>query len=88
MEKDTFIAHGASLLLKERFDSDKIVVPVCEKSGLMGYYDARKGGRSISPIYGENAEMSNVEISYAFKLLMDEIRTLGIYPKLHLKSKY
>ncbi len=88
MEKDTFIAHGASLLLKERFDSDKIVVPVCEKSGLMGYYDARKGGRSISPIYGENAEMSNVEISYAFKLLMDEIRTLGIYPRLHLKSKY
>ncbi len=88
MEKDTFIAHGASLLLKERFDSDKIVVPVCEKSGLMGYYDTRKGGRAISPIYGENAEMSNVEISYAFKLLMDEIRTMGIYPKLHLKSKY
>ncbi len=88
MEKDTFIAHGASLLLKERFDSDKIVVPVCEKSGLMGYYDARKGGRAISPVYGENAEMTNVEISYAFKLLLDEIRTLGIYPKLHLKSKY
>ncbi len=88
MEKDTFIAHGASLLLKERFDSDKIVVPICEKSGLMGYYDPRKGGRAISPIYGENAEMSNVEISYAFKLLLDEIRTLGIYPKLHLKSKY
>ncbi len=88
MEKDTFIAHGASLLLKERFDSDKIVVPVCEKSGLMGYYDPRKGGRAISTIYGENAEMSNIEISYAFKLLLDEIRTLGIYPKLHLKSKY
>ncbi|MEK6863166.1 MAG: DNA-directed RNA polymerase subunit B [Nanoarchaeota archaeon] len=88
MEKDTFIAHGASLLLKERFDSDKITVPVCEKSGLMGYYDPRKGGRAISTIYGENAEMSNIEISYAFKLLLDEIRTLGIYPKLHLKSKY
>ncbi|MBI2125132.1 DNA-directed RNA polymerase subunit B [Candidatus Woesearchaeota archaeon] len=88
MEKDTFIAHGASLLLKERFDSDKIVIPICEKSGLMGYYDARKGGRAISPIYGENAEMSNIEVSYAFKLLLDEIRTLGIYPKLHLKSKY
>src|SRR3990167_619895 len=53
MEKDTFIAHGASLLLKERFDSDKVIVPVCEKSGLMGYYDSRKGGRAISPIYGE-----------------------------------
>ena len=67
MEKDTFIAHGASLLLKERFDSDKITVPVCEKSGLMGYYDPRKGGSTISTIYGENAEMSNIEISYAFQ---------------------
>ena len=87
MEKDTFIAHGASLLLKERFDSDKVVVPVCEKSGLMGYFDARKG-RAVSPLYGENSEISYVEVSYAFKLLLDEIRTLGIYPKLHLKSKY
>ncbi|MEW5896096.1 MAG: DNA-directed RNA polymerase subunit B [Nanoarchaeota archaeon] len=88
MEKDTFIAHGASLLLKERFDSDKIVVPVCEKSGLMGFYDARKNERSLSPLYGENSEMSNIEMSYAFKLLLDEIRTLGVYAKLNLKSKY
>ncbi|MBU0457689.1 MAG: DNA-directed RNA polymerase subunit B [Nanoarchaeota archaeon] len=88
MEKDTFIAHGATLLLKERFDSDKTVIPVCEKSGLMGYFDARKGGMAMSPIYGDNSEMSNVEMSYAFKLLLDEIRTLGIYTKLDLRSKY
>lgn len=88
MEKDTFIAHGASLLLKERFDADSIVIPVCEKSGLMGYYDYRKGGRGISPLYGENSELSDIEVSYAFKLLLDEIRSLGIYVKLNLKNKY
>ncbi|MEK6969546.1 MAG: DNA-directed RNA polymerase subunit B [Nanoarchaeota archaeon] len=88
MEKDTFIAHGATLLLKERFDSDKTIVPICEKSGLMGYYDARKNGRGMSPLYGDNAELSDVEMSYAFKLLLDEIRTLGICAKLNLKSKY
>lgn len=88
MEKDTFIAHGASLLLKERFDADRTVVPVCEKSGLMGYYDIKKGNRAISPLFGENSDMSNIEMSYAFKLLLDEIRSLGLYAKLNLKNKY
>lgn len=88
MEKDTLVAHGASLLLKERFDSDKVVVPVCEKSGLIGYYDMRRDGRAISPLYGEDSEMSDIEISYAFKLLLDELKSLGIYPKLVLKNKY
>jgi len=88
MEKDTFIAHGATLLLKERFDSDRTTVPICEKSGMMGYHDERKNGRAISPLYGDTSDMSNVEMSYAFKLLLDEIRTMGIYTKLNLKSKY
>ncbi len=88
MEKDTLIAHGASLLLKERFNADKAVVPVCEKSGLMGFYDFRRGGKAISSLHGENSEMSNIEMSYAFKLLLDEIRSLGIYPQLQLKNKY
>lgn len=87
MEKDTFIAHGASLLLKERFNSDSVAVPVCEKSGLIGYFDARKN-RLISPIHGEDSTMSYVEMSYAFKLLVDEMVSLGIYPKLMLEEKY
>ena len=88
MEKDTLIAHCASLLLKERFDADRIVMPVCEKSGLMGFYDFRKNGRSISPLYGDNSDMSDIEMSYAFKLLLDEVRSLGLYAKLNLKGKY
>jgi len=88
MEKDTFIAHGASLTLKERFDADKVVVPVCERSGLIGYYDARRGNRAISPVFDEDSEVTDVEISYAFKLLLDEFKSLGLYPKLKLKSKF
>jgi len=88
MEKDTFIAHGASLLLKERFNADKTIIPICETSGLMGHYDARKSGRAVSSLHGDNSEMSNVEMSYAFKLLLDEIRSLGVYTKLNLKNKY
>ncbi|MAH33606.1 DNA-directed RNA polymerase subunit B [archaeon] len=87
MEKDTFIAHGAALLLKERFDSDKTIVPVCESCGLIAIKDDFKG-KSYCPICGENVEVNDVEISYAFKLILDEFKSLGIYQKLQLESKY
>jgi len=87
MEKDVFIAHGASLLLKERFDSDKIDLPVCEKCGLVAVEDQYKN-RKYCLMCGENIEINYVEMSYAFKLLLDEIRSLCIYPKLNLKNKY
>ncbi|MFT4343649.1 MAG: DNA-directed RNA polymerase subunit B [Candidatus Woesearchaeota archaeon] len=87
MEKDTFVAHGASLLLKERFDSDRTVLPICEESGLIAIHDTYRN-RKISPIVGENAEVNDIEMSYAFKLFLDELKSLGIYPKLILKNKY
>ncbi len=87
MEKDTFVAHGASLLLKERFDSDKTVVPVCENCGIIAIHDLVKEKR-YCPICGDNVEVTDVEISYAFKLILDEFKSLGIYPKIILKTKY
>lgn len=87
MEKDTFVAHGASLLLKERFDADTTIVPVCERCGLVSIFDSRKN-KSFCPLCGENAETSNIEMSYAFKLLLDELKSLIIYPKLILREKY
>jgi len=87
MEKDTFVAHGASLLLKERFDSDKTIVPVCENCGLIAIKDEYKG-KSYCPVCGDNVEITDVEISYAFKLILDEFKSLGIYQKLQLESKY
>jgi len=87
MEKDTFVAHGASLLLKERFDSDKTNVYISEDSGMLAIHEAYKN-RSYCPIYGDGAEISEIEISYAFKLMLDELKSIGIYPKLVLKNKY
>ncbi len=87
MEKDTFVAHGASMLLKERFDSDKTVVPVCEACGIIAIHDPYKRKR-YCPICGDNTEVNDIEIAYAFKLMLDELKSLGIYPKLTLKNKY
>ncbi len=88
MEKDTFVAHGASITLKERFQSDQVRVPVCEKSGLVGYYDARKNNKAMSPIHGDSSEMSDIQMSYAFMLFLNELKSLGIYPKMKLEGKY
>ncbi|MBW2988151.1 DNA-directed RNA polymerase subunit B [Candidatus Woesearchaeota archaeon] len=87
MEKDTFIAHGASLLLKERFDSDKTLVPVCQKCGMIGIHDAYRN-RKYCPVCGDDGEIEFVEMSYAFKLLLDELKSLCVYPQLVLGDKY
>ena len=87
MEKDTFVANGAALLLKERFDSDRTIVPVCERCGSMGYYNEYKKIR-MCPICGEEGELSNVEMAYAFKLILDELKSLGINPKVNLEDRY
>ncbi|VVB76494.1 DNA-directed RNA polymerase subunit B' [Candidatus Tiddalikarchaeum anstoanum] len=86
MEKDVLVAHGASLLLKERFDSDKTVVPVCKKCGLIAMFNHYRN-KGMCPVDGEDAPVTFLEMSYAFKLLLDELKSLCIYPKLNIKYK-
>ena len=76
-----------SLLLKERFDSDKTVVPVCEGCGIIAIKDDHKN-RTYCPVCGDGVEVNFIEVSYAFKLMLDEFKSLGLYPKLELTSKY
>ena len=87
MEKDCLVAHGSSLLLKERFDSDKTIVYVCEECGMLAIADDYRN-KKFCVKCGSNTEITAIELSYAFKLLLDEIKSLCIYPKLNLKSKY
>lgn len=87
MEKDCFVAHGASLLLKERFDSDKTTIFVCENCGMLAVHDGLHNKTFCSKC-GANVEVTAVEFSYAFKLLLDELKALGISPQMALKSKY
>lgn len=87
MEKDCFVAHGSAMLLKERFDSDRVVVPICKKCGMIAIHNSFKN-KNICPVDGEDAPVSFVEMSYAFKLLLDELKSLCIYPKIVTKPKY
>jgi len=80
MEKDCLLAHGAALLLKERFDSDKTIIPVCSECGLIAINDKTKG-KTYCPVCGDS-KIINVEMSYAFKLMLDELKSMMIYPKI------
>lgn len=86
MEKDCLVAHGAAMLLKERFDSDKTTIPVCENCGIVAVYDKARE-RSFCPVCGDRASIQFVELSYAFHILIDELMSIGIFPKLELEDK-
>ncbi|HRR54904.1 MAG TPA: hypothetical protein P5290_06135, partial [Candidatus Methanomethylicus sp.] len=88
MERDCLIGHGAAMLLKERLldESDKTVVNICEDCGLIAYYDRVKD-KHVCPVCGEKAKSTPVVMSYAFKLLLQELMSLGIAPRLKLSER-
>ncbi|VVC00693.1 DNA-directed RNA polymerase subunit B' [uncultured archaeon] len=87
MERDCLIGYGASMLIRERLleESDKTQELVCEKCGSIAVQDHVKN-RQYCPLCDSQA-LSYVEMSYAFKLLLDEIKSLGIFPRLLLRDK-
>ena len=87
MEGETLIGHGASMLLQEKIveDSDKTIEYVCEKCGVIAIND-RIRNKKYCPVC-KSSKVYAVEMSYAFKLLLDELKALGIYPKLNLVDK-
>jgi DNA-directed RNA polymerase subunit B len=88
MERDCLIGHGASALIMDRLleESDKAMILICEKCGLLAYYEAKQN-RYICRVCGDRSLISPVNLSYAFKLLMQELMGLGIVPRLNLKEK-
>ena len=84
MEKDCLIAHGAVLTLKERFDSDKVTIPICRKCGITAVWDKQKD-QNICPLC-RDSDIAMVDMSYAFKLLLDELKAMLIYPKLNING--
>ncbi len=83
MERDCLIGHGAALLLQERLleESDKTIIYVCELCGHIGWYDRNKG-KLVCPIHGDKGRLHPVKVSYAFKLLVQEMISMGIAVRL------
>ncbi|EFN82912.1 DNA-directed RNA polymerase III subunit RPC2 [Harpegnathos saltator] len=81
MERDCLVAYGASMMLIERLmlSSDGVKVDVCNSCGLMGYSGWCQSCRS-------NSNISSVTMPYACKLLLHELQSMNIVPRLKLRD--
>jgi len=88
MERDCLIGHGASALLRDRLleESDKYIAIVCENCGLLAYHDIKQN-KYVCRICGEKGVISPVAMSYAFKLLIQELMALGIAPRVRVEER-
>ncbi len=88
MERDCLIAYGASMILKDRLldESDKSSVYVCERCGLVAYHDV-KMRRYVCRVCGDKAKVSSVSVAYAFKLLLQEMQSLNVAPRLLIRER-
>jgi DNA-directed RNA polymerase subunit B len=88
MERDCLIGHGAAMLLRDRLleESDKYTLYVCENCGYIAYYDLKQR-KYVCRICEDKAKISPVIVSYAFKLLLQELMSLCVAPKLKLKER-
>ncbi|MBN1169802.1 DNA-directed RNA polymerase subunit B [Candidatus Micrarchaeota archaeon] len=87
MERDCLIGYGASMLIRERLleESDKTTLHVCIDSGCVATPDFTQNKNYCK--LGQSDDSEPVEMSYAFKLLLDEIQSLCIFPRIILKDK-
>ena len=88
MERDCLVGHGASMLLKDRLldESDAYSINVCETCGKLAFFDTRQR-KYVCPLCEAKGRVEPVTVSYAFKLLLQELQSLCLSPSLELTKE-
>ncbi|PHJ22325.1 dna-directed rna polymerase iii [Cystoisospora suis] len=81
MERDCLVAYGSSALLMERLmiSSDAFDACVCAGCGLMGY-------EGWCPFCKSSKQVATIRMPYACKLLFQELLSMNVCPRLHVKE--
>ena len=85
MEKDALVSHGASRFLRERLceQSDRYTVPVCRDCGVM-CIKHKNHNFAVCNLCGSK-NVGVVEMPYSAKLVMQELMSMNVVPKLDLQ---
>jgi DNA-directed RNA polymerase subunit B len=88
MERDCLIGHGAAMVIKDRLldESDGTVQYICG-NGDCGHTAIKdRKGTLRCPVCDNTSKIYPVQTSYAFKLLLDELLSLGVAMRLQLED--
>ena len=88
MERDCLVGHGTAMLLKDRLleESDAYTIYVCERCGKLAFYDIRQR-KYVCPMCEGKGNVEPVTVSYAFKLLLQELQSICLSPTLELAKE-
>ncbi len=87
MEGDALVAHGVAMTLHEKLmdSSDEITLLFCEDCGIPAVNDKIRNKKFCPLCKGEN--ISLIKTSYGFKVLLYELTSMGIFPKIIIGDK-
>ncbi|MFW6305712.1 MAG: DNA-directed RNA polymerase subunit B, partial [Candidatus Saliniplasma sp.] len=88
MERDCLIGHGTAMVIKDRLldQSDGTTEYICGNPDCGHVAIMDSNGELRCPVCGEKSDVHQIQTSYAFKLLMDELRSLGVAMRLQLED--
>ncbi|HYS73329.1 MAG TPA: DNA-directed RNA polymerase subunit B [Thermoplasmata archaeon] len=88
MERDCLIGHGAAMVIKDRLldESDGTIQYVCGNPDCGHFAIKDRKGNLRCPVDDNTSKIYPVQTSYAFKLLLDELLSLGVVMRLQLED--
>jgi DNA-directed RNA polymerase subunit B' len=87
MEGEALVAHGAAMTLQEKLmdNADEIELLICADCGVPAVEDKIRNKQYCPICNGSN--ISKIKTSYGFKVLLYELISMGIFPKINVGDK-